>query len=67
MVSAEQKEYTEVFVHRRVAENNDTMIDFQTGNLMERILHKDNFNKAYKKKNQIKEQEVLAEWAQMNV
>ncbi len=49
MVSAEQKEYTEVFVHRRVAENNDTMIDFQTGNLMERILHKDNFNKAYKK------------------
>ena len=49
MVSAEQKEYAEVFDHQRIAENNDIITDFQTGNLMEQILHKDNLNKAYKK------------------
>ena len=49
MVSAEQKEYAEVSAHQRIAENNDIIIDFQTGNLMEQILHKDNLNKAYKK------------------
>ena len=49
MVSAEQKEYAEVFAHQRIAENNDIITDFQTDNLMEQILHKDNLNKAYKK------------------
>ena len=49
MVSAEQKEYAEVSAHQRIAENNDIITDFQTGNLMEQILHKDNLNKAYKK------------------
>ena len=49
MVSAEQKEYAEVSAHQRIAENNDIITDFQTDNLMERILHKDNLNKAYKK------------------
>ena len=49
MVSAEQKEYAEVFAHQRIAENNDIITDFQTENLMEQILHKDNLNKAYKK------------------
>lgn len=49
MVSAEQKEYAEVFAHQRIAENNHIVTDFQTDNLMERILHKDNLNKAYKK------------------
>ena len=49
MVSAEQKEHAEVFAHQRIAENNDIITDFQTDNLMEQILHKDNLNKAYKK------------------
>ena len=49
MVSAEQKEYAEVSAHQRIAENNDIITDFQAGNLMEQILHKDNLNKAYKK------------------
>ena len=49
MVSAEQKEYAEVFAHQRITENNDIITDFQTDNLMEQILHKDNLNKAYKK------------------
>ena len=49
MVSAEQKEYAEVPAHQRIAENNDIITDFQTDNLMEQILHKDNLNKAYKK------------------
>jgi group II intron reverse transcriptase/maturase len=49
MVSAEQKEYAEVFAHSRITENNDIITDFQTDNLMEQILHRDNLNKAYKK------------------
>ena len=49
MVSAEQKEYAEVSAHQRIAENNDIITDFQTDNLMEQILQKDNLNKAYKK------------------
>ena len=49
MVSAEQKEYAEVSAHQRIAENNDIITDFQTYNLMEQILHKDNLNKAYKR------------------
>ena len=49
MVSAEQKEYAEVSAHQRIAENNDIITDFQTDNLMEQILHKDNLNKAYRK------------------
>ena len=49
MVSAEQKENAEVFAHQRIAENNNIITDFQTDNLMEQILHKDNLNKAYKK------------------
>ena len=49
MVSAEQKEYAEVSTHQRITENNDIITDFQTDNLMEQILHKDNLNKVYKK------------------
>ena len=49
IVSAEQKEYAEVFAHSRITENNEIITDFQTDNLMEQILHKDNLNKAYKK------------------
>ena len=49
MVSAEQREYAEVFDYQRIAENNDIVIDFWMDNLMELILRKDNLNKAYKK------------------
>ena len=49
MVSAEQKEYAEVSAHPRITENNDIITAFQTDNLMEQILHKDNLNKAYRK------------------
>ena len=49
MVSAERREYAEVSVYQRITENNDIITDFQTDNLMEQILHKDNLNKAYKK------------------
>lgn len=49
MVSAQQKEYAEVFAHQRITENNDIITDFETDGLMEKILHKDNLNKAYKK------------------
>lgn len=49
MVSAEQKEYAEVFDYQRITENNDTVTDFWTNSLLELILRKDNLNKAYKK------------------
>jgi RNA-directed DNA polymerase len=49
MVSAEQKEYAEVSVQSRIAENNDIITDFQTDTLLEKILQSDNLNKAYKK------------------
>lgn len=49
MVSAEQKEHAEVFAYQRITENNNIFTDFQTDNLMEQILHKDNLNKAYRK------------------
>jgi RNA-directed DNA polymerase len=48
-VSAEQKEYAEVSTHQRIAENYHIIADFQTENLLERILHRDNLNLAYKK------------------
>jgi retron-type reverse transcriptase len=48
-VSAEQKAYAEVSGYQRITENNDIITDFQTDRLMERILHRDNLNKAYKK------------------
>lgn len=38
-----------MFAHRRITENNHNITDFQTNNLLDRILHKDNLNKAYKK------------------
>jgi group II intron reverse transcriptase/maturase len=49
MVSAEQKEYAEASAHTRIAENNHIVTDFRTDRLLERILHKDNMNMAYKK------------------
>jgi Retron-type reverse transcriptase len=49
VVSAEQKEHAEVSVHQRIAENNDIITNFHTDGLLERILHRDNLNNAYKK------------------
>ena len=49
MVSAEQKEYAEASARTRIAENNHINMNFQTDNLLERILHRDNLNMAYKK------------------
>ena len=49
MVSAQQREYAEAFACRRITKNTDTVTDLQTTGLLEKILHKDNLNKAYKK------------------
>lgn len=49
MVSAEQREYAEVSAHQRITENNHNITNFQTDGLLERILHRDNLNSAYKK------------------
>jgi group II intron reverse transcriptase/maturase len=49
MVPAEQGEYAGASAHLGITENNRIITDFQTDNLMERILHPDNMNDAYKK------------------
>lgn len=48
-VSAEQREYAEVFAHQRITENNITNTDLPTDNLLEQILDYDNLNQAFKK------------------
>lgn len=48
-VFAEQREHAEVSAYPRITENNNIVTDFQTDCLMERILDKDNMNKAYKR------------------
>ena len=42
MVPAEQGEYPKVSNHERITENNDFIMDMQTGGLLERILDRDN-------------------------
>ncbi len=49
MVSAEQKEYAEVFDYSKITEKSGVITDYWTGNLLEIILRKDNLNKAYLK------------------
>ena len=49
MVSAEQKEYAEVFDYSKIAEKSGIITDYWTNNLLDLILRKDNLNKAYKK------------------
>ena len=49
MVSAEQKEYAEVFDYRRIAEKSGIITDYWKDNLLDLILRKDNLNKAYKR------------------
>ena len=48
-VSAEQREYAEASACQRIAENTDVITDLQTTGLLEKILHRNNLNKAYKK------------------
>ena len=48
-VSAEQKGYVQVHTNRRIAENNNTDANIQTDNLLEKILHRENMNKAFKR------------------
>lgn len=48
-VFAEQREYAEASACSRIAENTDIITDLQMSGLLEKILQKDNLNKAYKK------------------
>ena len=48
MVSAEQKEYAEVFDYSKITEKSGVITDYWTNNLLELILRKDNLNMAYK-------------------
>ena len=48
-VTAEQREYAEASACWKIAENTDIITDLQTAGLLEKILHRDNLNKAYKK------------------
>ena len=48
MVSAEQKEYAEVFDYSKIAEKSGVITDYWTNNLLDLILRKDNLNEAYK-------------------
>ena len=47
-VSAEQREYAEVFDYSKITEKSGVITDYWTNNLLELILRKDNLNKAYK-------------------
>ena len=49
MVSAEQKEYAEVFDYSKITEKSGIITDYWTNNLLDLILRKDNLNKAYRK------------------
>ena len=49
MVSAEQKEYAEVYAYQKITENNDIITNYWTNNLLDLILRKDNLDKAYKR------------------
>ena len=48
MVSAEQREYAEVFDYSRITEKSGVITEYWTHNLLDLILRKDNLNKAYK-------------------
>jgi hypothetical protein len=49
MVSAEQKEYAEVFDYRKITEKSGVITDYWTDNLLDLILRKDNLNEAYRR------------------
>ncbi len=48
MVSAEQKEYAEVFDYSKITEKSGVITDYWTDNLLELILRRENLNDAYK-------------------
>ena len=48
MVSAEQKEYAEVFDYSKITEKSGVITDYWTNNLLDLILRRDNLNEAYK-------------------
>ena len=48
MVSAEQKEYAEVFDYSKITEKSGVITDYWTDNLLDLILRKENLNNAYK-------------------
>ena len=48
MVSAEQREYAEVFDYSKITEKSGVITDYWTNNLLDLILRKDNLNNAYK-------------------
>ena len=56
MVSAEQKEYAEVFDYSKITEKSGVITDYWTNNLLDLILRKDNLNNAYK---QVRKNKVL--------
>ena len=64
MVSAEQKEYAEVFDYSKITEKSGVITDYWTNNLLELILRKDNLNNAYKqvKRNRGKEESMVCRW-----
>ena len=49
MVSAEQREYAEVFDYSKITEKSGVVTDYWTNNLLDLILRKENLNKAYKR------------------
>jgi len=49
MVSAEQKEYAEVFDYSKITEKSGVITDYWTDNLLELILRRENLNDAYKR------------------
>ena len=48
MISAEQREYAEVFDYSKITEKSSVITDYWTNNLLDLILRKDNLNNAYK-------------------
>jgi group II intron reverse transcriptase/maturase len=48
MVSAEQREYAEVFDYSKITEKSGVITDYWMDNLLDLILRKENLNKAYK-------------------
>lgn len=48
MVSAEQREYAEVFDYSKITEKSGVITDYWTDNLLDLILRKENLNRAYK-------------------
>ena len=61
MISAEQREYAEVFDYSKITEKSSVITDYWTNNLLDLILRKDNLNNAYKQR---KYQEYVRGWVE---